>query len=922
MLVGRAAEQRAVRELLAAARVGAGGALLLTGEPGIGKSALLDAAAEVAVDDGMRVLRATGTRAETDVPFAGLLELLRPVTARVDDLPSPQAEALGVALALRPGRGADRFAVGAAVLGLLARVAEDRPLLVLLDDVHLLDRPSAQALAFTARRLAADPVAVLAAGRDPEVSPLGDAGLPVLTVGGLPADEAAALLVATGHRLDDGAAARLHGLTGGNPLALVELAGELPDVAALPEDAPVPVPTALARVFAGRADRLPSAARTALLVAAAGGSDLVPVARACASLGVPVEALDAAEAAGLLRVDAGSVTFRHGLVRSAVWSEADPPARRAVHRALARAHDGRDEDRYAWHLGESALGPDDGAAAALAAAGERARQRGAHAAAAAALSRAADLSPDPADRASRLVAAAGAAWRGGLSDRAVLLLDRAEPLVQPIRAHAAGLRGTVAARTGSVEQARDILLAAGQDAAASDPDTAVGLLADAVSAAFLLGDTAAVAAAALRLDDLATGARTEAARWLADLASGIAGVVTGQGGPDRIRAAVERIGPDSPLIADRRLEPWLVLGPLFLRDDATGRGLVATVVANVRRRTDLGGLPFLLFQVARDAATRDAWDAGEVAYAEGIRLAREAEQWTDLAGCLAGLAWLEARQGREERCRQHTDEAVRLSGERGLHLFRAWSSYALGEVDLAAGRADGAAERFRALEEFLSGIGFRDVDLSPVPDLVEACAHAGRAAEAVGAAEDHAVRAREKGTPWAMARAERARAIVAADDDVDELFAAAVGHHERTADVFELARTELAWGARLRRARRRVDAREKLAGALAAFDRLGAGPWAERAARELRATGVTARRRTAGAAEELTPQERQIAGLLADGRTTREVAAALFLSPKTVEYHLRHVYVKLGIGSRTELAERMAAAAAGVPVPERVQGRA
>ena len=905
MLVGRALEQRAIRELLAAARVGAGGALLLTGEAGIGKTTLLRAAADAAADAGMRVLQSAGTGAEAEVPFAGLLQLLRPVLDGLGGLPPPQADALGAALALRPGPGADRFAVGAGVLGLLARVAEDRPLLVLLDDAHLLDPPSAQAVGFAARRLTSDPVALLAAGRDDADAVLVDAGLPRLHVPGLSPEHAAALVAASGHRLDERGLARLQRVTGGNPLALVELADEVPDAAALAEDAPVPVPTALARAFARRADRLPDGTRTALLVAAAGGTDLVPVAHACGSLGVPVQALDPAEAAGLVRVDGGVVTFRHGLVASALWAEAGPAARRAVHRALARAHAGRDEDRYAWHLAGSVLGPDDDAASALTGAADRAQARGAHAAAAAALARAADLTGDAGWRARRLVAAAEAAWRGGQSARATGLLDRAEPLPAALRVRAAGLRGTVAARTGSVEEARDLLFAAGTEAAGRDPDTAVALLAGAVSAAFFLGDTAAVADAAVRLDTVAGSARTEEARWLADIASGIAGVVTGRGGPQRIAAAVRRIGPDSPLVSDRRLEPWLVLGPLFVRDSGTGRDLVDTVVSNVRRRTDIGGLPFLLFQVARDAATRDAWDAAEIGYAEGIRLAREAEQETDLAGCLAGLAWLEARQGREASCRLHAGEAVRLSDQRRLHLFHAWSSYALAEADLAAGRADAAAQRFRELDDFLARIGFLDADLSPVPDLVEACAHAGRGSEAVGAAVAYADRAREKGTPWAMARAERALALVAAEDEADERFAAAVAAHERTADVFELARTLLAHGARLRRARRRVEAREKLGLALAAFDRLGAAPWAERTARELRASGATARRRVPGADQQLTPQERQIAGLLGEGRTTREVAAALFLSPKTVEYHLRHVYLKLGIGSRAELAARL-----------------
>ncbi|MCW2606698.1 MAG: transcriptional regulator, LuxR family, partial [Frankiales bacterium] len=328
MLVGREPERRAISALLAAARVGQGGVLLLTGEAGMGKTALLEDALEAAV--GMRVLRAAGSEAESSLPFGALLQLLRPALEHLDRLPAPQAEALASALALRPGTGGDRFAVGAATLTLLSRLADDTPVAVLVDDAHLLDLPSAQALVFAARRLGADRVALLATARGEAAGPFATAGTPVLPLAGLSLTETAQLLRGadssgggTG-RLDAAALARLHALTGGNPLAVAELAGEVHALAAAPPGSPVELPASLGHSFARRLDRLSAAARTALLVAAAGPADLGAVSRACRLLGVDLEDLEEAEDADLLRVDATAVRFRHGLVRSAAWSAAAP----------------------------------------------------------------------------------------------------------------------------------------------------------------------------------------------------------------------------------------------------------------------------------------------------------------------------------------------------------------------------------------------------------------------------------------------------------------------------------------------------------------------------------------------------------------------------------------------------------------------
>ena len=334
-----------------------------------------------------------------------------------------------------------------------------------------------------------------------------------------------------------------------------------------------------------------------------------------------------------------------------------------------------------------------------------------------------------------------------------------------------------------------------------------------------------------------------------------------------------------------------------------GRDVIPTVVAHSRRRSDIGGLPMLLFYVARDQATTDRWDDAVAGYTEGIQLAREAGQATDLTACLAGLSWLEARRGDVDSCRVHADEALAIARVHHLGFFQAWAMTALAELELGLGRADAALDRYRELDAVLADLGLEDVDLSPAAEMVEAMVHLGLADEASSLAAALTARAEVKGQPWSLARAARAAGLTCPDEDVDVCFSVALAYHQHTPDDFEAARTELAYGARLRRLKRRVDARPHLRTALAAFERLGAVPWADQAAAELRATGETAQRRSTTGLDHLTPQELQVARMLAGGRTTRETGAALFLSPKTIEYHRRNVYLKLGIRSREELAD-------------------
>ena len=413
MLLGRDLERQRIDQALAQARSGISATLALAGEPGIGKTALLDYAAERATP-GMQVLRARGIESEAQIPFGSLLELIRPALVLLGKIPEPQAEALESALALRPGGAHDRFAVGAATLSLLAAYAEQAPVAVLVDDAQWLDGSSAQALLFAFRRLVADPIAVLIAVRDDEPSLLDGADLPVLRIGGLTSDEAAMLV----QGLTPEAARRLHQATAGNPLALLELGPDAHDLVLAPDGAPVLVSARISRAFLRRAGLLDPAGRQALLLAAASDTgDLPTLERAAARLGTGLPALAAAESAGLVTLHAGEVTFRHPLARSAIYADAPASQRRDAHRALAAALPDRDIDRRAWHLAAAAAGTDETASAALEQAGIRGRDRSAYATAAVAFERSGRLTTDSERRARLLREAAEAGWLAGFTDR-------------------------------------------------------------------------------------------------------------------------------------------------------------------------------------------------------------------------------------------------------------------------------------------------------------------------------------------------------------------------------------------------------------------------------------------------------------------------------------------------------------------------
>jgi DNA-binding CsgD family transcriptional regulator len=906
MLLGREAERGALDDALASARAGRSAVLALVGEAGIGKTALLDYAARHA--GGMRILRAQGVESEMHLPFSGLFELLQPTLHLLTRIPKPRAAALESALALRPGTSGERFAVGAATLSLLAVFAEEAPALLLVDDAHLLDGSTAEALRFALRRLLGEPIGAVLAVREGEASLLDDAALPTLHIGGLDHKAAAQLLGGAAPET----AARLFRATAGNPLALTELARDSSRLGLSAIDAPIPVPTKVSDAFARRAEALdPSTRRLLVLVAADDAGHVPTLERAALSLNLDLGGLGAAEEAGLVRLGAGVVEFRHPLARAAIYSTSLPEHRRDAHRALAGALPDRDADRRAWHLAAAAIGTDETASSALEQAGTRARQRSAYAVSSAAFERSARLAVDDERRGRLLATAAEAAWLAGFAEGAVELLEEARALVTDDEriVQIDSLRGHIATRRGPVMEGHAILVAAADRISATAPDLAISLLADAIDACFFAGNVAEITRTARKLADLVTPTASTRARFLASMATGIALVFTvdSRAGISSIREAMALVEGDVGLRSEIGLLPWLVVGPLWLRESGPIRALVGEAIDTARARAALGILPWLLNRVGRDHAASDEWSIAAVEYDEAARLARETGQRTELAAALAGLAWLEARQGRETACRTHAAEARAICAELGIHTFEIWAIRALGELELGLGRAATAVEDLEECTRRLADLGIQDVDLSPAAELLDAYLRTGRRADAVRVAEQLDVDARRKGQPWPLARAARCRALLAPDGDFDELFREAVTLHAQTPDVFELGITHFSFGARLRRGRRRADARDELRAAFEIFDRIGAAPWAEMARVELLATGETARRRDRSALDTLTPQELHIAQVLAAGKTTREAAAALFLSPKTIEYHLRSVYGKLGINSRMDLAAAVAA---------------
>jgi DNA-binding CsgD family transcriptional regulator len=885
---------------LAEARAGRSAALLVRGEAGIGKSALLEYARGQAPD--MRLLRVQGAESEAELGYAGLHALLHPVAEEVDELPGPQRCALSVALGLAEGGSADRFLVGAGLVTLLAEVAEEGPVLCLVDDLQWLDAPSAAALEFAARRLQAEGVLLLCACRSGEENEARGDGIPVLELGPLEADAAAALATAhAAEALREPAREEVVRLAQGNPLALVELAR----VAHTAVDRPapeVPLSATLERAFLGRAAALPESCLRVLVVASADDTrDLGVVLAAARSLGLEPDALAPAERLGIVRTAGGAVEWRHPLVRSALYRRAPLAEREAAHTALADALTGEaNAERRAWHRAAATVAPDARVADELERAAERARARGAHVSAAAALERAADLTPDEETRARRLATAADAAFAGGAVDRARVSLERAEQLGLPaLQMRMRRLRGTIEARRGVVLDGYAILAEAGRAAAVEDPEAATEIFTEAASAASYGGDVAgllAVGNQAAQLD-LPEGAD---ARFDADMLAGVSAVLSRDAarGIPLLHSALargERFSDPERLVRAGAAAMWA-------GDEPAARALHVRAVRAARDGGSLAALSFALEYVAATEFATAHYESALADAAEGLDLAREAGLERSAAMHLAVVAKVRAVQGHAERCREAADEALRIASRHGLGLPAANATTALALLELGTGRPEDALARLSALSTAGPGAGHPLVSLLAVPDLVEAAVRSGTPERAAAAVEHYGHWASATALPSALAALARCRGLLACSAEAQEQLEAALALEAGGERPFEQARTALLLGELLRRERRRIDARPYLRDALETFVRLGTTPWAERAAGELRASGETARRREVTTREDLTPQERQIARLVSEGATNKQVAAALFLSPKTVEYHLGKVFLKLGIASRAELA--------------------
>ena len=892
--------------LAEAVRAGESRVLVVHGEPGVGKSALLEYLAGQAV--GCRVLRVAGVQSEMELAFAGVHQLCAPLLGRLDALPGPQREALATAFGLSGGPAPDRFLVGLAALGLLSEAAAEWPVLCMVDDAQWLDRASALALTFVARRLGAESVGLVFGSRVAD----GDlAGLPELAVGGLPEAEARALLdmVLTGP-IDARVRDEIVAETRGNPLALLELpsgltVAELAGGFGLPGALPGALPLAgrIEESFRRQIEALPALTRRLLLVAAADPTgDPALMWRAAGRLGVGTHAAGPAAEAGLAEFGA-RVRFRHPLVRSAVYRSAPAVDRQEAHRVLAEATDPlADPDRRAWHRAQAAAGPDEDVAAELERSAGRARARGGLAAAAAFGERAVLLTADPARRAGRTLAAAQAGLQAGAFGKALELLAMAEagPLDELEGARADRLRGQVASASGLVSDAPPLLLKAARRLEPLEEDLARETYLEAWRAAQIAGhpagggDLLAVSRAARAMP---APRRSPGPAGL--LLDGLSLLVTdGPAAAAPVLRQAERAfaGPDVSVSEQLRLG-WMapVVGAALWDDD--GYSLIERPVQLARDTGGLDRLPMLLNQLASAAVWRGDFAAAAslIAEANAVCEATGARIPPYAAMRLASL------QGREAEAVPLIQAAVEEAVAVGQGVAVAAADWATASLCNGLGRyADALAAARQAVEHAQVNIS-----MWALPELVEAAARTGDTQLASDTLDQLAEWTRAGGTDWGLGVEVRSRALLTDGEHADRLYRKAITRLGRTRIRPELARAHLLYGEWLRRQRRRTDAREQLRTACQMLDEIGMEAFAERARRELRATGATARRRAVTVTVELTAQEAQIARLAAGGFSNPEIGTRLFLSPRTVQYHLGKVFTKLDITSRVQLSRAL-----------------
>jgi DNA-binding CsgD family transcriptional regulator len=899
VLVGRSAECATLDGLLAAARAGQSQVLVLRGETGFGKTALLEYLSERA--SGCRVARTAGVESEMELAFAGLQQLCAPMLDRLEQLPGPQRDALGTAFGLRTGEPPDRFLVGLAVLSLLAEVAEEEPLVCLVDDAQWLDRASAQTLAFVARRLLAESVGLVLAVREPSKEQQ-FAGLPEQVVGGLSDDDVRALLdSAIPGRLDARVRDRIVAEMRGNPLALLELprgltVSELAGGFALPDASPLA--SQIEQSFLRQLQPLPAETRRLLLTAAAEPvGDVTLLWRAAERLGIGADAAAPAEAEGLIELGA-RVRFRHPLVRSAAYRAAGTGDLQEVHGALADATDpAADPDRRAWHRARAAVGPDEEVAAELERSAGRAQARGGLAAAAAFLERAATLTPKPDRRAQRALVAAGAKQLAGAPQAALALLTTAAagPLEQLDRAMLERLKGQIALDLRRGGDAVPLLLDAARRLGSLDPNLSRETYLEALRAASIggrLGGGVLGAAEAARNAPTPPGAP----RAIDVLLDGLAVRFTdgyAASAPTLKRALTAVRDEDGRPGQDVRW-PWFarrVAPDLF--EDETWHALATRNVQMARDRGALAVLPLALNYLATMRIFEGDLDAAEALLEESDAIADA----TGNAPILLARLLLAGCRGDKARASELIEASEPPAIARGEGVVLTFSEHARAVLNNGLGQYEAAlapAESASAQDELM-------VSVWSLPELVEAAARIGRREIAAAALESLSQRTRAARTEWALGIEARSRALLSEGGLAEELYREAVDRLSRCRVALELARARLLYGEWLGRENRRVDAREQLRTAYEMLTAMGADGFAERARRELAATGETVRKRTDETRGELSAQEAQIARLAGSGRTNPEIGAELFISPRTVEWHLHKVFTKLGIGSRREL---------------------
>jgi DNA-binding CsgD family transcriptional regulator len=902
-LFGRQREREVLDRVLEGAREGRGGVLAVYGEPGVGKTALLEYSIEAGRN--FRISRTSGVEGEMELAFAALQQLCSPSFDLLEHLPQPQREAVEVALGLSAGRPPNPFLVGLAVLNLLSEAAEEQPLLCLVDDAQWLDSGSARVLAFVARRLLAERIAMVFAAREPlealdgfaelQVEPLGHRDARALLDSVLPA------------RLDERVLEQIVAETRGNPLALLELPrgltpAQLAGGFGLP--GALPLSARIEQSFERRLARLPRDARRLLLLAAAEPvGDPAVLWRAGELLGIPESAVDIVESDGLL-VLGPPVAFRHPLVRSAVYAAVEPNERREIHRALAEATDPKlDPDRRAWHRAQAAAGPDEDVAVELERSATRAQARGGVAAVAAFLERAAALTPEPTHRARRLLAAAAAKRDAGDLEAALGLLGRIEAgtLDELGEARIDLLRAQIASEQRRGDDAGRLFLAAASRLERLDPELTRETYLEALGGAMasdaqVVGGPATVAAAARAGPPAAVPPRTVDVlldAFAIRLTDGFAAAA-----PALAQALEHLLTLD---ISGDGADRWLSLSGLRdsnivaeeIWDDEAMYLLAARQVQAARDAGALGHLQFALSFLARNHML-----AGELtAAALLIDEARVIAEATGNPPLVSAPMILAAWRGQESEA----SELIEASFEEAARQGWTSNNYARCVLYNGLGRHDAALEAAcEAMQPDPIGYG-----TLLVPELAEAASRAGDRARLETACAWLSERTGAISSAWLTGIDARVRALLSESDVADAHYRESIAHLSRTRVRLELARTHLLYGEWLRRERRRIDAREHLRTAFEAFTSMGAEAFARRAERELLATGEHARKRTIDTLGDLTPQEAQISRLAAQGHSNKEIAAQLYISPSTVEYHLHKVFRKFGVKSRTQLAHRL-----------------